>query len=175
VPVTGGRPLTLRGRWVAITAATIVMQFSFWPILTAATAAGIQDADGGGLLAFGLALVPFAFGVLAFASRHPSAPSAVLKAMGLFIVIGVPVTLLNAALGLVLGLGAGGIVALRPADPPATAWRWKATAAAAVYILLLLFVAPDFAVISASVLPFGVLGLVDQAAEGYAGERTNHG
>jgi hypothetical protein len=169
----GPPPLTLRGRWLAITAATIVMQFSFWPILAAATAAGLDEGvDEGGLLAFGLALVPLVFAVLAFASRHPSAPGAVLKAMGLFLVIGVPVTLFNAAIGLVLGLGAGGVVALRPTEPPAAGWRWKGLAAAGVYVGVLLLLAPGFAVVSAAVLPFGVLGLVDQAVEGRAADRA---
>jgi hypothetical protein len=173
MPMSGGEPLTLRRRWLAITLASIALQFSFWPILTATTAAGVEGFDGGGLLAFGLALVPLVFGVLAFASRHPNAPAQVLKAMGLFILIGVPVTLVNALVGIVLGFGAGGIVTLRPAEPDAAAWRWRALAIGAAYIVGLLFIAPDFAVISAAVLPFGVLGLVDQAAEGSAAERSD--
>jgi hypothetical protein len=90
MPISGGRPLTLRRRWLAITLATIACSSASGRSSPRPPQPASRTFDGGGLLAFGLALVPLAFGVLAFASRHPSAPAQVLKAMGLFIVIGVP-------------------------------------------------------------------------------------
>jgi hypothetical protein len=159
------RRLTLRGRWTAILFATVVYQIGFWP---AVAAVAMPEGGSGGAIALALALVPFAFGVLAFASRHPSAPGAVLKAMGLFLLIGLPVTLLDVAAGLVAGHAAGAVVALRPADPPVTGWRWAAAGLAVVYVFVLLFLLPPLALLSAAVLPYAVHGLVDQAAEGRA-------
>ncbi len=63
-------------------------------------------------LAVGLALVPVVFLVLAFLSRHPRAPNAVLYAMMLSLMIGVPLAAFDVVAALTLGFGAGGVVAL---------------------------------------------------------------
>ena len=164
-------PVDLRRRWLVITLATVVMQFAYWPIALGAGLASETDETlagaSGGLLALGLAMVPFAFMALAFGSRHLRAPGAVLRAMGLFLLVGLPLAvLLNTVVGTMAGLAAGGVVALRREDDVhPVRWRWWAVVAATVYLMVLLVVAPEFALISGAVLPFTVLGLVDQAAE----------
>ena len=67
-------------------------------------------ANPAAFIAFGLALVPFAFLALAFVSGHPSAPMATVKAMCLFLLIGIPVSAIaaDAVTGLVAAAGAGG-------------------------------------------------------------------
>jgi hypothetical protein len=159
--------LSLKGRWLALTAATLVYQFSYWAIVAGATA----DADspeglesGVGLLAFGLAVVPFVFLVLAFASRHPRAPGAALKAMGVFLLVGLPLGLVNVVVGTAVGFAAGGVLALRPVDGVDTRKRrWIAVVALALYLGVLLVVLPAFGLVSGAVLPLAIHGLVDQA------------
>lgn len=164
---TPSEPIDLRRRWLAITAATIVMQFAYWPIV-ASVAMRVGDTPGvsPGLLAFGLALVPFTFLVAAFGSRHPNAATATLQALGLFLLIGLPlIVVVDALAGTVAGLAAGGVTALRRDEIHRLRWRWIAVAVAVAYLTALRFVALDFALVSGAVLPFVVHGLVDQAAE----------
>lgn len=161
-------PVDLRRRWLVITLATVVMQFAYWPILFARGAAeDVSSAVSGGMVAFGVALVPFVFMALAFGSRHPRAPSAVLKAMGLSLLVGLPtIVILNVAVGVAAGFAAGGVVALaRDPELHPLRLRWWAVIGMTVYLFALVLTVPDFAIMSGAVLPFTVLGLVDQAAE----------
>src|SRR4029453_16108304 len=94
-------------------------------------------------LAVGLAVIPFVFVALAFLSEHPRAPGAVLRAMGWALLVGIPASALagDAVTGIVAGVGAGGIQALRM-DYPQN-WRARAVAVlvASVYTLVLVRVA----------------------------------
>ncbi len=160
------KPLDSRGRWLAITAATVVMQFSYWPMVFAVAASTDDEVVGAGALVLGLALMPAVFLVAAFASRHDRAPGAVLKAMGLFILIALPIGLLDIVVGASVGFAAGGAVSLRREEAvPSRRWRWYAVGGVGLWILLLLFVVPSFAVMSGAILPFAVHGIVDQAIE----------
>jgi hypothetical protein len=168
----------LRGRWLAITAATVLLQFSYWLILDGA-APPVADEVSGGLIALGLALVPFVFLVLAFGSRHPRAAGAVLRAMGLFLVVGVPLAVADVVVGLVLGYALGGLVALRPPAGVEGVGRARGIAVGAgiAYLIVVRLISPGFAVFTGAVLPFTVLGLADQALEGRAelARRPPHG
>ena len=121
----------------------------------------------GPFIAFGLAVVPFVFVVLAFLSEHPRAPGAVVRAMGLTLLVGIPVSALasDAVTGIAAGLGAGGIAALR-ADPD---HRWTARAlgviAASAYVFLLVRVAPEAALLLTPALPFTSIGVADHLSE----------
>jgi hypothetical protein len=123
--------------------------------------------NAGPLIAFALALVPFVFIVLAFLSEHPRAPGAVVKAMVLALLVGIPVSALaaDAVTGLVAGVGAGGIVALR-AD---LAHNWKAraiaVAVATAYLFFLLRTASDVALLIGPILPFTSIGVADHLSE----------
>ncbi len=112
--VVGHGPLSPQQKWKAITIGTIVLLPAFWGTLIGLVSVASDDANSGvanpaAFIAFGLALVPFAFLALAFVSGHPSAPMATVKAMCLFLLIGIPVSAIaaDAVTGLVAGCGRG--------------------------------------------------------------------
>jgi hypothetical protein len=165
--------LSPQRKWAAITLATIVLVPACWSLVAAllATAPGRTDAAGAPnaalALALGLALVPFVFVVLAFMTARLGAPSAVLKAMGLSLLVGVPAAALagDAVTGIVAGVGAGAIVALR-ADAVHN-WRARAVAvlAASLYTFTLVHAAGAFALLAAPVLPITGIGVADHLSE----------
>lgn len=167
----GMRPLSPPRKWRAITLATLLLAPAVWSLLAGLVAVAADDrADApaaGAAIAFGLSLLPFVFVVLAFASEHPRAPGAVLRAMGLCLLVGIPVSAIaaDAVTGLVAGVGAGGIVALR-ADQ-AHEWRMRAGAVAigAAYTFVLARVAGAVVLIAAPIFPFTGLGLADHLSE----------
>ncbi len=169
--LAGAAPLSPQRKWRAITLATLLFVPAYWAIVSALVSLGAEDGratpNAGPLIAFGLCLLPFVFVVLAFLSEHPSAPGAVVKAMGLVILVGIAVSAVaaDAVTGLVAAVGAGGIVALR-ADLD---HRWKARAVAvalaAVYEYLLLRTASDVALLMGPVLAFTGIGVADHLSE----------
>jgi hypothetical protein len=163
-------PLPPERKWRAITLATLLLAPAVWFLLAGLVATASDDASGpvpGAAIAFGLALLPFAFVVLAFASEHPRAPGAVVKAMALCLLVGIPVSAIaaDAVTGIVAGVGAGGIAALR-ADPVHD-WRTRAAAVAAgaVYAFVLARVAGSTVLIAAPIFPFTGIGLADHFSE----------
>jgi hypothetical protein len=167
--LAGAEPLPPRIKWRAITLATLVMAPAFWSVLAGVVAVGSDDPRAPApapLIAFGLALVPFVFIVLAFLSEHPRAPGAVVRAMALSLLVGIPISAVapDAVTGFVAGLGAGGIAALR-ADP-IHSWKARAVAVAAVTVFVLLLVmVSDVALLVAPSLPFTSIGVADQIVE----------
>jgi hypothetical protein len=129
-----------------------------------------------GLVWLGLALIPFVFMVAAFGSRHPRASGAVLKAMGLFIVIGLPLGVLGPAIGIPAGTAVGAMVAIRPLDgmPGVMKARGIAVALGIVYLFVMGAISPAFGVFVGAALPFFVIGLSDQALEWRTAERAKH-
>lgn len=174
----GPEPLTPRRKWRAILLATLLLVPAYWSLLAGLVSAASNDrADApaaGPFIAFGLALVPFVFVALAFLSEHPAAPMAVVKAMALSLLVGIPVSALaaDAVTGFVAGVGAGGIVALR-AD---LVHRWKARALAILAVVVWTFVTVRtvsvVAVLLAPALPFTSLGVADHLSE-LRGERAS--
>ena len=119
----GIEPLSPQRKWRAITLATLLLAPAFWSLLAGLVAVAADDGDdgraAGAAIAFGLALIPFVFIVLAFLSEHPTAPGAVAAGHGARACSsGIPVSALagDAVTGIVAGVGAGGIVALRADD-----------------------------------------------------------
>lgn len=167
----GAVPLTPQRKWRAITLATLVLVPAYWSILAGLVAAasdgGEPPVDPGAALALGLALIPFVFVVLAFASEHPRAPGAVVKALVLAILVGAPVSVVagDAVTGIVAGVGAGGIVALRA--EPEHGWRARALAVAfaVVYTFVLVRAASSLVLLPAPVFPFTAIGLADHLSE----------
>lgn len=166
----GMQPLSPKRKWRAITFATLLLAPAIWSLLAGLVALA-SDVSGGpepaAAVAFGLALLPFVFIVLAFASEHPRAPGAVVKAMSLCLLVGIVVSALaaDAVTGVVAGAGAGGIVSLR-ADL-AHDWRMRAgaVAVAATYSFVLARVAGPVVLVAAPIFPFTGLGLADHLAE----------
>ena len=165
----GVEPLSPQKRWRAIILATLVIAPAVWSIIAGIVAASSDDPDapaGAPLIAFGLALVPFAFLVLAFVSEHPRAPGAVLRAMAFSLVVGIAIGAASpdAVTPLVAGLAAGGLAALR--HDPMQSWKPRVIAAfaATVFVFLLLIVS-DLALVIAPALPFTSIGVADELAE----------
>jgi hypothetical protein len=167
--LAGAEPLSPRKKWRAITLATLVLAPAFWSVLAGIVAVGSDDPRAPApapLIAFGLALVPFVFIVLAFLSEHPRAPGAVVRAMVLSLLVGIPISAVapDAVTGFVAGLGAGGIAALRADD--IHSWKARAVAVAVVTLLVFLLVmVSDVALLLAPALPFTSIGVADQIVE----------
>lgn len=166
----GMDPLSPQRKWRAITFATLLLAPAVWSLLGGIVAVASDESGGpapGAAIALGLALLPFVFIVLAFSSEHPRAPGAVFKAMGLCLAVGIPVSALaaDAVTGIVAGVGAGGIVALR-ADR-AHDWRVRAgaVAVAASYSFVLARVAGPVVLVAAPIFPFTGIGLADHLSE----------
>jgi hypothetical protein len=167
---TGIDPLSPQRKWRAILLATLLLVPAYWGIVIGVVAVASDNPDAppaGPPIALGLTLLPFVFIVLAFLSAHPRAPAAVLKAMGLTLLIGIPVSAIapDAITGLVAGLGAGGIAALRTDEERA----WKARAlgvlAVSIYAFVMVRLVPDVTLLLAPTLPFTCLGVADHLAE----------
>jgi hypothetical protein len=171
-PLAGAEPLPPRRKWRAITLATLVWVPGYWFLLAGIVSAAstskakIQPVTGP-FIAFGLCLVPFVFLALAFLSEHPRAPAAVVRAMGLALVVGIPVSALaaDAVSGLVAGMGAGGVVALRQDLLHSWKSRALAVAAATLYTYAVLRTFPAMALLLAPILPFTVIGVADHLSE----------
>ncbi len=158
--------LTPRRKWFAIAIATVATLISYSFILFAFVAGSTEDGpDPGPPLALGLALVPFVFLVAAFLTRHSRASVAVLKAMGLWLVIGIPIAALDIVTGLVAGFGAGAVVTVRAEEEHTTKSRIIAVSLVAVYTLVLVQFASDAALVGGAMLPFLAVGVADSVME----------
>jgi hypothetical protein len=166
----GAEPLPAKRKWRAILLSTLVLVPAYWSILVGLVSAASEEADApaaGPFIAFGLALIPFVFVALAFLSEHPRGAGAVVGAMILTLVVGVPVWALAAdgVTGLVAGIGAGGIVALRADQDESWKARALAVAVTAAYVYLSVRVAGDVVLIIAPALPFSAIGVADHLSE----------
>lgn len=157
---------------MTITIATLVFAPAYWAMMIGLVAlasedSGLSDATASGAIAFGLAVVPFVFLVLAFGSAHPYAPGAVLRAMAISVLVGVVVSAVaaDAVTGIVAGVGAGGISALR-ADL-VHEWRHRAVGvlAAALYAFVLARTASIAVLVAGPVFPFTAIGMADHWSE----------
>jgi ABC-type antimicrobial peptide transport system permease subunit len=153
--------------------ATLVLVPAYW-FLLAGWVSAVSDNDSSGpgttagpFIAFGVSLIPFVFVVLAFLSEHPRAAGAVVRAMGLAILVGIPVSALagDALTGPVAGIGAGGIAALRSEVTTNRRWRILAVVAVSVYVFVLARTFGVAAVLLAPCLPFTAIGVADHLAE----------
>jgi hypothetical protein len=164
-------PLSPERKWRAITFSTLLLAPAMWAILGGVVALAADDGPDGlapaAAVAFGLSMLPFVYILLAFASQHPQAPGAVIRAMGLCLLVGIPASAIaaDAVTGLVAGVGAGGIVALRADLAHDRRWRAVGVAIGAVYAFVLARTAGPVVLVAAPVFPFTALGLADHYAE----------
>jgi hypothetical protein len=164
--LAGAEPLSPRAKWRAILLATLLLAPALWAILAGVVSATLDEPGSppaGPFIAFGLALIPFAFIALAFLSQHPRAPGAVLRAMGVSLVVGIPVSALaaDAVTGLVAGAAAGGAAALRREQHHSLKARAVAVLTVTVYMFLTVRILPEAALLAAPILPFTAIGLAD--------------
>lgn len=166
-------PLSPDRKWRAIALATLLLAPATWSLLIGVVALASDDRGGpddgaaAGLVALGLCLIPFVLVLLAFASEHPRAPGAAARAMGWCLLVGIPVSAVaaDAVTGLVAGLGAGGIVALRADAPHERRLRVWGVVVASAYAFVLARTAGAAVLIATPVFPFTVLGLADHLSE----------
>jgi hypothetical protein len=177
------QPLSPQRKWRAIMVATLVLVPAFWLLLAGLVAGAADDAaeteaapNVAIALAVGLAVVPFVFVALAFLSEHPRAPGAVLRAMGWSLLVGIPVSALagDAVTGIVAGVGAGGIQALRMDEPQ----NWRARAlgvlVASAYTFVLARVAGGLVLLPAPIFPLTAIGIADHLSERRAEQAAGH-
>lgn len=142
------------------------MAVSVGSFVVALVATGSDDAQAAGpAFALGFMLVPAVFGVLAFVSGHERAPLATLLAMGLWLVLTLPMGLINPVTGLAAGFGGGGIVALGREDPGQLRPRLMGTALTTLYVTLTLVIFVPAGLFACAFLPLTALGLADWYAE----------
>ena len=168
--------ITPARKWGAIAAANLVLLFSYWSVLFASALAADEDAEVAAtpFFSLGIALVPFVFLLAAFVSHHRHAPGGVLRAMGLFIVVALPVSVFsqNPAAGLAAGFGAGGTVSLRANEEDSIGARFGAVAVVTLYLLILGPLIPEAAALGGCVLALPALGIAD-AFSGYRQARES--
>lgn len=164
-------PLSPRLKWRTITLATLLLVPGYWMLLAglvASSSTGAKDGpDPAASLAFGLVVIPFVFLVLAVMSGRPRWPGAVAKAMGMALLVGLPVSALagDAITGIVAGVGAGGCIALRRDEGHSMRTRAAAVAFAALYTLVLVRSVSVLALLPAPVLPLTAIGVADHVSE----------
>lgn len=169
-PPAGVAPLSARKKWRAILLATLVLAPAFWAIIAGMVGAATDAADApvaAPFIAFGLAVIPFVFIALAFLSEHPRAPGAAVKGMIVSLLVGIPVSAIaqDAVTGLVAGLGAGGIFAMRMDLPHTVKARAIAVVAVTVYCFFLLRTVSGLALLMGPAFPFTSLGIADHLSE----------
>lgn len=150
----------------ALFVGTLVQAISFGSIIFGVYASTSDSVEANGpYYALGFMLVPITCAVVAFMSRHPQAPIATLKGMGAWLVIGVPLVLLNPVIGLGSGFTAAGALTLRSdVRAPGRNRAW-AVVASALYLTVLLIVLPQSAVLAGAVSPLLVVRTADLFTE----------
>lgn len=148
--------------WLAIGLGTMVVVVSYSSILVAVVAARSDTPQAAGpAFALGLTLVPVVFVTVAFISGRRAAPIAVLKAMGLWLLVALPLGLFNPVFGLCAAFGIGGVVTLKEGETDRWTVRTVAAVIVAAYSLLMVFIIPALGVMSGGLLPLAALGIAD--------------
>lgn len=145
---------------------TLAQAVSFGSLMVAVYASTSDSGEAAAAyFALGFVLVPITCTVVAFMSRHPRAPLATLKGMGVWLVIGVPLVLLSPVIGFGTGYAAAGAMTLRSdALAPGRNRAW-AILATALYLTLLLFVLPQSAILAGAVTPLLAIRAADLLSE----------
>ena len=167
MPAVDARREAAARRWRGAIIGTLVLQLSYQPLTLIRAAFRGADVDPGlvgNAFGFGLGVMPIVFIVVAFVSRHLRAPTAVLKGMVLFLVIGMPLYLvIDPIVGATAGFVAGGVVTLRPDFGPHTTQARIVTAVTVVLVVLLLVTVIDaLAAAIGAIAPFLALAYSDQ-------------
>ncbi len=147
---------------------TLVQVVAFGSLLVGILAsASDEDIAAGPAFALGFTLIPVWAATVAFTSAHERAPMATLKGMGVWLILGLPLALVNAVVGLSVGFAAGGSFALRSTALRPGRARWLSIAALIVYVGLLLVILPQAALFAGAVTPLLALRIADIYAERY--------
>lgn len=130
--------------WLAIGLGTVVQAISFGSLLLGAIASASDRPEAGGpAFAIGFGLVPIVFLIVAFGSGRFGAATAVLKGMGLWLLVALPLGLIHPVTGMCAGFTAAGAVTLRREKGISFRPRVAAVVMASAYVTLLVFALPD--------------------------------
>ncbi|REK12373.1 MAG: hypothetical protein DWQ40_11555 [Actinobacteria bacterium] len=147
------RRLTRR-TWIAIAVGTVIQVVSFGALLFGALVSLSDDpTPGAPSFALGFILAPATFASVAFISGHERAPTATLKAMGLWLVLALSLGVLNPVTGLCAAFGAAGVITLRREEWTSTWVRAIAVVVGASYVLLLVVLVPEAGIFAGAVTP----------------------
>ncbi len=140
--------------WWAIGVGTAIQIVSFGALLFGAIASINDDSVAGGpAFALGFILAPAVFASVAFISANERAPSATLKAMGLWLLVSLTLGVFNPVGGLCLGFGFAGAITLRKEEATTSKHRYIAVLLNGAYVILLVVVIPDAGVFAGAVTP----------------------
>ena len=152
--------------WWGIGLGTILQVISYGSILLGALAAiADEELESGPSFALGFTLVPIVCATVAFVSAHERASMATLKGMGIWLVVGLPLGLLNPIAGLSVGFTAAGAFTLRPTVLSPGKARFWAVILTAAYLLLLVFIVPEAAILAGALTPLLAIRAADIYSE----------
>jgi uncharacterized membrane protein len=154
------QPENLKRVWLAIGFGTVVQAISFGSLLLGAVASRSDQPEAAGpAFAIGFGLVPIVFVIVAFGSGRFGAASAVLKGMGLWLLVALPVGLINPVTGMCAGFAAAGAVTLRREEGIAFRPRVAAVVMASAYVTLLVVLLPQAGIFAGAITPlFAIRG-----------------
>lgn len=138
-------------------------------VYSLAAASGNENAYAGGLLGIGLGLVPAVFAVAAWASQNPNTVRSVVLATLLWFAAFLLIGYFSLPVALVVGYGAGGVVAFRLGPHNSRRTRAIAVALCVVYTGALLTLSTALGLFAGAALPFLAIALADLYEE--RGER----
>lgn len=131
---------------------------------TLAAASG-DDVAAGPAFALGFSLVPVVIAVVAFVSGIENAPTATAKAMGIWLVLALPLGLVNPATGLSAGFGAAAAITLRRPDNHRARHRIIAVLINTLYVTVLVVIAPEAGLFAGAVTPVLAVRIADSWSE----------
>jgi hypothetical protein len=146
--------------WLAIGLGTVVQAISFGSLLLGAVASVEDQPEAAGpAFAIGFGLVPIVLVIVAFGSGRFGAATAVLKGMGLWLLVALPVGLINPVTGMCAGFTAAGAVTLRREEGIAFRPRVAAIVMASGYVTLLVVLLPQAGIFAGAITPlFAIRG-----------------
>jgi hypothetical protein len=147
-------PENLRRVWLAIGFGTILQAISFGSLLLGAVASQSDTPEAGGpAFAIGFGMVPLVLLIVAFGSGRLGPAAAVLKGMGLWLLVALPISLANPVTGISAGFTAAAAVTLHRAEGIPFKPRVIAVVMAAGYVTLLVAILPQAGVFAGAVTP----------------------
>jgi hypothetical protein len=157
---TASQPENLKRVWLAIGLGTVVQAVSFGSLLLGAVASLSDEPEAAGpAFAIGFGLVPIVLVIVAFGSGRFGAAPAVLKGMGLWLLVALPVGLINPVTGMCAGFTAAGAVTLRREEGIAFRPRVAAVIMASGYVTLLVVLLPQAGIFAGAITPlFAIRG-----------------
>ena len=167
---------TLRRIWIAIGIGTVVQAVSFGSFLLGVVASTSDSTTAGGpAFAAGFALVPIVCVITALGSGWRNAATSVLKGMGLWLLIALPIGLINPITGLCAGFTASGAVTLFRGEEIPLKPRLAAVVMAAGYVTLLVVILPQAGIFAGAVTPLLAIRGADIWSERNANRRGESG